>query len=102
MHGQLPFGGSVVFSEADFINASVKLYSKQALWNKAQKQGFEIIKQRFQKKLFSEDFKRQIRQLSEHIERHRQQNFLGQILQHHTLQSTKYMGKWIEAKNGKS
>ncbi len=102
MHGQLPFGGSVVFSEADFINASVKLYSEEALWNKAQQQGFDIIKQRFQKKLFSEDFKKQIHTLCENKNAHRQQNFLGQILQHHTLQSTKYMGKWIEAKNGKS
>jgi len=26
-------------------------------------------------------------------------NFLGTILQHHTLKSTKYMSKWIEEKN---
>jgi hypothetical protein len=33
------------------------------------------------------------------LKTHRNQNFLGQILQHQTLQSTKYMSKWIEAKN---
>lgn len=102
MHGGLSFGGSVVFSEEDFINASVKLYSEEALWNKARQDGFKIIKHRFQKELFSEDFKKRIRTLCENPKAHRQQNFLGQILQHHTLQSSKYMGKWIEAKNGKS
>ncbi len=99
MHGNLSFNGSITTLKEDFINASVKLYSDEKLWNQAQKNGFEIIKQRFQKQLFSEDFKKQIRQLSENIEKHRQQNFLGQILQHQSLQSTKYMSKWIEAKN---
>ena len=40
-------------------------------------------------------------EISENLESHRNQNFLGQILQHHTLQSTKYLSKWIEEKNKK-
>lgn len=99
MHGNLPFSASITTSKEDFINASVKLYSEKKLWKQAQQNGFEIIRQRFQKSLFSEDFKKHIRTLSENIEKHRQQNFLGQIIKHQTLQSTKYMSKWIEAKN---
>ena len=34
-----------------------------------------------------------------YLDLHRQQNFFGQILQHHTNQSTKYMSLWIEQKN---
>jgi hypothetical protein len=26
-------------------------------------------------------------------------NFMGAMLQHHTLKSTKYMSRWIEEKN---
>ena len=37
--------------------------------------------------------------LKENLTTHRNQNFLGQIVQHQSLQSTKYMSKWIEAKN---
>ena len=37
----------------------------------------------------------------ERLTQHREQNVIGQLLNHHTLQSTKYMAKWIEAKNGK-
>ncbi|MDX1783573.1 MAG: glycosyltransferase family 4 protein, partial [Aequorivita vladivostokensis] len=99
MHGTFPFGGSIAISKEDFINASVKLYSEEKIWNKAQENGFEIIKQRFQKSLFSEDFIKKIRALSKNLDAHHQQNFIGQILQHQTLQSTKYLSKWIEAKN---
>ncbi len=99
MCGKLLFGGSVTIPKEDFINDSVKLYSEEKLWNQAQQNGFEIIKQRFQKELFSEDFKSHIRTLSANLEKHRQQNFITQILQHHTLQSTKYLSKWIESKN---
>ncbi len=35
------------------------------------------------------------------LESHRQHNFTGQLLMHHTLQSTKFMSKWIEVKNKK-
>ena len=99
MHGKFPFGGSIANATKDFIEASVKLYSEENFWNQAQQNGFKIIQKRFQKNLFSEDFKKRIRTLSENLNAHHQQNFIGQILQHHTLQSAKYMGKWIEAKN---
>lgn len=99
MCGNLSFGGNVVVTNEDFINASVKLYSDEKLWTAAQQDGFKIIKQRFQKILFSENFKKHILQLSNNLEEHRKQNFLGQILQHQSLQSSKYLSKWIEAKN---
>ena len=98
MCGELPFGGTISTSKEKFIDASVQLYSRQDLWNKAQQNGFNIIENRFQKKIFSEVFKNQIQSLLANLEKHRRQNFMGQILQHHTLQSTKYLAKWIEAK----
>ncbi len=102
MYGELPFAGVVAASTDDFINASVQLYSEEKLWNEAQQNGFSIIEKRFSKFLFSEEFKRHIKALISNLEIHRQQNFIGQILQHHTLQSSKYMSKWIEAKNSGS
>ena len=35
----------------------------------------------------------------EDLENHRFQNFTGTMLQHHSMQSTKYMARWIEEKN---
>ena len=98
MCGELPFGGTISTSKEKFIDASIQLYSRQYLWSKAQQNGFNIIENRFQKELFSEAFKNQIQLLLANLDKHRRQNFMGQILQHHTLQSTKYLAKWIEAK----
>jgi glycosyltransferase involved in cell wall biosynthesis len=101
MLGKLPFCENITTSKEDFINASVNLFSDEKLWKEAQHNGFNITKNRFQKDLFSEDFKKHVRTLFENLVKHRQENFMGQILQHHTLQSTKYLSKWIEAKNDK-
>ena len=98
MCGELSFGGMISTSKEKFIDASIQLYSRQYLWSKAQQNGFNIIENRFQKELFSEAFKNQIQLLLANLDKHRRQNFMGQILQHHTLQSTKYLAKWIEAK----
>jgi hypothetical protein len=36
-----------------------------------------------------------------HLKQHRLNNFMGALLQYHTLTSTKYMSRWIEEKNRK-
>src|SRR5690554_2555696 len=97
--GELDFGGMIATSETDFVQAAVDLYSQEKLWRKAQENGFEIIRQRFQKHLFSNGFKNRIDFLIHNLEKHRQQNFMGQVLQHQSLQASKYLSKWIEAKN---
>ena len=97
--GDLPFSGEIISSMEDFVNSAIRLYSEEILWKDAQENGFKIIRKRFKKELFSEEFKKHINELSSNLDKHRQENFIGQILQHHTLQGTKYMSKWIEAKN---
>ena len=39
-----------------------------------------------------------IQSISTKIKAHRMRNYFGKILLHHTLQSSKYLGKWIEEK----
>ncbi len=99
MCGELPFGGAITASKEDFIHTAVQLYSDEIIWEKAQKNGFMIIQKRFQKEIFSTAFKSHIIALSKELETHRQKNFLGEILQQQSLQSTKYLSKWIELKN---
>ncbi len=99
MNGKLRFSGIIANSREDFVNASVKLYSDENTWNETQQNGFDIIEKRFVRNLFSEKFKEHISTLKENLDAHREKNFIGQILWHHSLQSTKYMSKWIEAKN---
>ncbi len=99
MHGNLPFSGVIENDSLEFANASVAMYTQQKTWLKYQQYGFDIIENRFQKNLFSEAFKQLLINLHSNLTVHRKHNFIGQILQHQTLQSTRYMSKWIEEKN---
>lgn len=99
IHGNLPFSGLIEDTTEGFANASVELYRQKNVWVKHQQYGFDIIENRFQKHLFSETIKKRLLGLQKSITTHRNNNFLGQILKHQTMQSTKYMSKWIEEKN---
>lgn len=97
MNGNLDWNG-FISDENDFVEKAVRLYNDKSLWETAQKNGYEIIENRFGKESFASDFISKIENLLANLKTHRNQNFLGQILQHQSLQSTKYMSKWIEAK----
>jgi glycosyltransferase involved in cell wall biosynthesis len=83
----------------DFANKAVELYSNEKRWKKHQQNGIEIINTIYNKEKISPPFINKIKKIQESLTEHRQQNFLGSLLQHQTLQATKYMSKWIEAKN---
>lgn len=99
MKGELPWNGYIEDNDALFVEKAVLLYTDQERWNKAQCAGTEIINQRYNKTLFLDDFYRRLQFLITHLENHRRQNFMGQLLHHHANQSTKYMSLWIEEKN---
>ena len=99
MHGNLDWNGFITDSDEEFIEKTIELYSNEELWNTAQKNGIEIVNQRFEKALFETDFVTKINELLSNLEIHRNQNFLGQIFKHQTMQSTKFMSRWIELKN---
>ena len=99
MHNDLPWNGFVAKDIADFITKSVTLYSDGKLWNESQQNGIAIINQLYDKEKLSPVFRKKIIELASNLKAHRTQNFMGSILQYQTLRSTKYMSKWIEAKN---
>ena len=101
MQGNLDWNGLIADNETEFVEKAVLLYQDENLWQKSQENGYKIVENRFKKELFEPHFIHKIQEISENLESHRNQNFLGQILQHHTLQSTKYLSKWIEEKNKK-
>jgi len=99
MHGDLPWNGLITDSPEVFANEAVQLYNDKKSWIEAQYNGLAIINQRYSKALFEEDFKKQILFLQDNLQQHRLTNFIGAMLLHHTLSSTKYMSRWIEVKN---
>jgi len=99
MNGELIFSGIVSDSVNEIISASVEVYSDKNTWLQAQQNGFEILDNRFRRELFSENFETTINQIQKNLEAHRNNNFIGQILQTQNLRATKYMSMWIEEKN---
>lgn len=101
MQGNLPWNGFVTDDVTEFTNSAVQLYQDEKLWKTAQQNGIAIINERYSKEQFENDFLAKIQFLSSNLAQHRLDNFFGALLQHHTLNSTKYMSRWIEEKNKK-
>ena len=101
MKGNLVWNGFIKDNPQEFADATVELHNNKELWQQYQNHGFEILKKRYKKLLFENDFISKIHFLKENLISHRKNNFTGAILQHHFLSSSKYMSKWIEEKNKK-
>jgi glycosyltransferase involved in cell wall biosynthesis len=99
MHAGLPWNGSITNDMEIFAKQAIALYQDEKLWKQSQKNGVTIINHCYQKRAFSSALVDIISALLVDSENHRLHNFMGSLLQHHTLKSTKYMSKWIEAKN---
>ena len=101
MHHDLSWNGFVDDDLEKFVEKAVKLYSDQGTWKEAQQNGIQIIHQLYDKRLLETKFLSFIQEISGNLNHYRTQNFVGQMLQHHSLKSSKYMSKWIEEKNRK-
>lgn len=99
MHNKLPWNGFVAEDYSNFSEKAVQLYTDKKIWNECQKNGIEIINQIYDKEKLGGLFINQVKEIQQNLLEHRTQNFLGSLLQHQTLQATKYMSKWIEVKN---
>ncbi|WP_293300668.1 glycosyltransferase [Pedobacter sp. UBA4863] len=99
MANGMDWAGIISDDLSTFIEATVMLYQNKKVWQKAQENGIYIINQLYAKDQFEIPFLERLTEIEANLAQHRQQNFFGEILRHHTLQSTKYMSLWIEEKN---
>ena len=99
MYGDLPMPGVIADTPERFAEHSVAIYSNKIKWQENAQRGVEIIKERYNSKAISRDFMTRLDALKTNLKLHRQAHFIGQILQHQSLQASKYLSKWIEEKN---
>ena len=99
MYGNLQVNGFITDNPQEFADKAVALYKDETLWKQKQQNGFQVINTRFQKETLQQEFITTIESVTNQLVHHRKENFTGQMLMHHTLQSTKFMSKWIEEKN---
>ncbi|MBF4514805.1 glycosyltransferase family 4 protein [Flavobacterium sp. ANB] len=99
MFDTLPWNGFITDDVEEFAKHAITLYQNENLWKESQKNGIAIVNECYQISKYSTQLIETIHALLNDSESHRLHNFMGSLLQHHTLKSTKYMAKWIEAKN---
>ena len=102
---QLPWNGEIIDTREMmdnpqvFADAAVRLYQDQDGFKDYQNKGFKILQQQYDEAFWQQAFIEVLTQQQEQREHLRQQNFIGQMLRHHSMKSTQYMAQWIEAKN---
>ena len=99
MCGNLSWNGFIADDLQIFAKNAVELYQDKNIWQKAQENGFRIIEKRYLKSSFSNDLIYHVLEIQTHLKQHRLDNFMGTLLHHHSMTSTKYMSRWIEEKN---
>lgn len=99
MHGSLEWNGVIANDAERIATAAVQLFTDKKSWIKCQQNGVKIINQFYSKEKLGKPLLERISALQQNISEHRSNNFIGSTLMYHTLNSTKYMSRWIEAKN---
>ncbi|MFS4491895.1 glycosyltransferase [Maribacter sp. 2308TA10-17] len=99
MHGDLAFNGQIAETNEGIAKAAIDLYTNQEAWEQSRNHGLEIINSLYDKTFWIKKLETKISEIQNNLAVHRTQNFIGSMLQHQTLNSSKYLSKWIEVKN---
>jgi glycosyltransferase involved in cell wall biosynthesis len=102
MHGAYDWNGIIANDAQHIASAAIDLYTNKNVWQKSQENGVTIINNFYSKNRLGKELLSKLLSVQQNVEKHRQQNFTGAMLMHHTMTGTKYMAKWIEEKNKKS
>ncbi|MBB1405186.1 glycosyltransferase family 4 protein [Pseudoalteromonas sp. SG44-5] len=101
MHNELPWPGKIANTAEDFANAAVEMYNNQGEFEQAQQDGNTLLNTLYDKAQLSAALIQKVDSISSDLNAHREKNFTGQMLKHHTMRSTQYMSQWIAEKNKK-
>ena len=99
MHAGLGWSGAIEDDPERFAQRAVELYQSAAQWRQAQRNGAAIINGVYAGPELGRGLIDKLEDTRAHLADRRLNNFTGAMLRHHTLQSTRYMAQWIEAKN---
>lgn len=96
---ELPWNGLIENDPEKFALAAVDIYCKKELWERSRQNGFTILRKRFDKGKTEECLKKSLSEMKKNLKERRGENFVGGMLLHHTINATRYLSKYLEAKN---
>ncbi|MCX2719590.1 glycosyltransferase [Lentiprolixibacter aurantiacus] len=83
----------------EFAKEAVRLYTNESDWTSKQLEGDKLLVRKFRGDSLRMELSKTLKNLINQLEAHRLRNILGAMLHHHSMQSTKYLSKWITLKN---
>lgn len=98
MTHNLAWNGVIEDSPEILADKAVELYQDKSKWLIAQNDGKELINRIYSSNQFENAFLEKLTSLLQDVQSHRSSNFIGAMLQHHSLKSTVYLSKWISEK----
>jgi len=99
MQTELAWPGMVANDAQAIADAAVKLYQQESSWQIASDLGEKNAECLFEQDKHFNALAEYVDELITNLAEHRQNNFIGAMLNHHHHKSTKYMSQWIEVKN---
>lgn len=99
MCGDLEFPGAIETLDKRFVDKAIRLYKDESSWITAQLQGYQVLKERFDRSFHQQNFIDRLSKIASNLDLHRQKYFLGQVLNYQSNHATRYLSKWIELKN---
>ena len=98
MQTDLPWAGAIANEPQAIADAAVKLYQDEQAWQVASDLGQQNGQLMYQQESILAELSDCLSKLVANLEQHRQQNFIGSMLNHHHHKSTQYMAQWIDVK----
>lgn len=99
MNSENRWNGVITSDPERLAQEAVELYHDKDRWEQSQKTGEELIKMRYSAAIYKDTFRIELETLLANYKEYRKENFMGQLIQHHSLLSTKYLSRWIVEKN---
>lgn len=99
MNGDNDWPGAIEDDPEQFAKACIRIYTDEKVWQKSQSLIQPLLVGRFLMRDRVSGLLHKLDEISSDLTAHRSKNFIGTMLTHHTLSSTRYMSKWIEEKN---
>ena len=99
MHDDFDWPGIISDIDEGLASGAIELYENETLWQEKQNNIFAIVNSVFNKEQNEKRFIDKMSFIANDLEYHRDSNFTGKMLRHHTMKSAMYMSQWIEAKN---
>lgn len=85
----------------DFVDSAIALYETPKTWQFASNAAHKLLHSNYNASTLGNSLIAAMVKCQNNLEQHRLNNFIGAMLKHHTMASTKYMSQWINAKNSK-